>query len=129
MSSKIDLAQKTHILGQKIIADEGVAMTKELVTPHFLLEVESVARMVILLCAFLVIAYCVWTLERGFEITDEAYYLLLDMRAGSVKNWNLFHSDYCATDCYQQFSTVSLVTAPHKTRSNDDGGKYRGGES
>ena len=33
----------------------------------------------------MVIAYCVWTLDRGFEITDEAYYLLLAMNAGSVK--------------------------------------------
>lgn len=48
-------------------------------------KVESVARTGILLCAFLVIAYCVWTLDRGFEITDEAYYLLLAMHSGSVK--------------------------------------------
>lgn len=48
-------------------------------------QVDSVARTVILLCAFLVIAYCIWTLDRGFEITDEAYYLLLAMHAGSVK--------------------------------------------
>lgn len=41
--------------------------------------------MVIFLCAFLVIAYCIWTLDRGFEIADEAYYLLLAMHAGSVK--------------------------------------------
>ena len=48
-------------------------------------KIESVARAGILLCAFLVTAYCVWTLDRGFEITDEAYYLLLAMHAGSVK--------------------------------------------
>jgi hypothetical protein len=52
---------------------------------HSFWEVKSLARTMILLCAFLVIAYCVWTLDRGFEITDEAYYLLLAMHAGSVK--------------------------------------------
>jgi hypothetical protein len=52
---------------------------------HSLLEVERVAGAAILLCAFLVVAYCIWTLDRGFEITDEAYYLLLAMHAGSVK--------------------------------------------
>ena len=52
---------------------------------HSLWEVERVPRAGILLCSFLVIAYCVWTLNRGFEITDEAYYLLLAMHAGSIK--------------------------------------------
>lgn len=46
---------------------------------------ESMTRAAILLCAFFVMTYCVWTLNRGFEITDEAYYLLLAMHAGSVK--------------------------------------------
>lgn len=48
-------------------------------------KVESVASTGILLCTFLVVTYCIWTLDRGFEITDEAYYLLLAMHAGSVK--------------------------------------------
>lgn len=48
-------------------------------------EVESVAGALILLCALVVTAYCIWTLDRGFEITDEAYYLLLAMHAGSFK--------------------------------------------
>lgn len=52
---------------------------------HSIWKVESVVRMGILLCAFLAMAYCIWTLDRGFEITDEAYYLLLAMHAGSVK--------------------------------------------
>lgn len=47
--------------------------------------VERFARVIILLSAFLLIAYVVWTLNRGFEITDEAYYLLLAMHADSVK--------------------------------------------
>lgn len=55
------------------------------VSLHSFWEVERVARTGILLCALVVIAYCVWTLDRGFEITDEAYYLLLAMHAGSVK--------------------------------------------
>ena len=48
-------------------------------------KVERIARVGILLCPFMVVAYCVWTLDRGFEITDEAYYLLLAMHADSVK--------------------------------------------
>ncbi len=55
------------------------------VSLHSFWEIERVARTGILLCALLVIAYCVWTLDRGFEITDEAYYLLLAMHASSVK--------------------------------------------
>lgn len=47
--------------------------------------IECVAKAVILLCALLVVVYCIWTLNRGFEITDEAYYLLLAMHADSVK--------------------------------------------
>ncbi len=58
---------------------------QSVVSLHSFWEVERVARTGILLCALLVIAYCVWTLDRGFEITDEAYYLLLAMHAGSVK--------------------------------------------
>ncbi|RJG02920.1 hypothetical protein [Noviherbaspirillum sedimenti] len=46
---------------------------------------ESIAKAGIFLCAIVVIAYCVWALERGFEITDEAYYLLLAMHADSVQ--------------------------------------------
>ena len=36
-----------------------------------------------MLCSFLVIIYCTWSLDRGFEITDEAYYLLLAIHADS----------------------------------------------
>lgn len=49
---------------------------------HWIVEI---ARAGILLSAFLVVIYCIWTLNRGFEITDEAYYLLLATHAGSVK--------------------------------------------
>ena len=47
--------------------------------------VENIARGGVLLCAFLVVSYCVWTLDRGFDITDEAYYLLLGIYPESVK--------------------------------------------
>ncbi len=37
----------------------------------------------ILFCAFLVMGYGIWILDRGFEMTDEAYYLLLAIQAHS----------------------------------------------
>ena len=46
---------------------------------------EHIVMAAIFLCASLVVVYCIWTLDRGFEITDEAYYLLLAMHADSVK--------------------------------------------
>lgn len=46
---------------------------------------EKYAKAGILLNLLLVFAYCIWTLDRGFEITDEAYYLLLSMHDDSVK--------------------------------------------
>lgn len=46
---------------------------------------ESIVRAGVLLCALLVVSYCVWTLDRGFDITDEAYYLLLGIYPESVK--------------------------------------------
>lgn len=39
----------------------------------------------ILFFGVVVMFYCVWTLDRGFEITDEAYYLLLAIHAGTQK--------------------------------------------
>lgn len=38
---------------------------------------ENTVRGGIVLFALVVVAYCGWTLDRGFEITDEGYYLLL----------------------------------------------------
>lgn len=46
---------------------------------------ENIVRGGVLLCAFLVVSYCVWTLDRGFDVTDEAYYLLLGIYPESVK--------------------------------------------
>jgi hypothetical protein len=36
-----------------------------------------------LLFSIAVVIYCIWTLDRGFEITDEAYYLLAAIHAGT----------------------------------------------
>ena len=47
--------------------------------------IESTANTGVVICALLVIAFCAWTLDRGFEITDEAYYLLMAMHPESVK--------------------------------------------
>ncbi len=46
-------------------------------------RVEAVVASILLFFAVTVIRYCVWTLDRGFEITDEAYYLLLAIHADS----------------------------------------------
>lgn len=51
---------------------------------HTFLNIESIVRAGILLSAFIVVGYCLWTLDRGFEITDEAYYLLLAIYAESI---------------------------------------------
>lgn len=46
---------------------------------------EYIVSAAIFLCVLVVVVYCIWTLDRGFEITDEAYYLLLAQHAASVK--------------------------------------------
>lgn len=48
-------------------------------------KIERVTMTGFFLCAFVVVGYCAWTLDRGFEITDESYYLLLSMYSGSVE--------------------------------------------
>ncbi len=45
---------------------------------------EAATRLTIVLCLLLVASFCVWTLDRGFDITDEAYYLLLAMHPEAV---------------------------------------------
>ncbi len=37
-----------------------------------------------LLCVVLVFCYCLWILDRGLDITDESYYVLLAMHANAV---------------------------------------------
>lgn len=46
---------------------------------------EGVANTGILFFAAVVMLYCVWTLDRGFEITDESYYILLAVHASTQK--------------------------------------------
>ena len=52
---------------------------------HSWYAVERIAGAGVVVCALGVIAYVIWTLDRGFDITDEAYYLLLATHADSVK--------------------------------------------
>ena len=47
-------------------------------------EFEAATRLTARLCLLLVASFCVWTLDRGFDITDAAYYLLLAMHPGAV---------------------------------------------
>lgn len=46
---------------------------------------ESVGNVIIILFAVLVIGYCIWILDKGFEITDESYYILVAIHASSQK--------------------------------------------
>lgn len=48
-------------------------------------RVESLSKLVFIFCGITVTAYCFWTLDRGFDITDEAYYLLLAKHSTSVE--------------------------------------------
>jgi hypothetical protein len=48
-------------------------------------RLECIVNTCILFFTFVVILYCVWMLDRGFEITDEAYYILLAAQATSQK--------------------------------------------
>lgn len=53
--------------------------------PSFFRGIDCITRVVAFLCGVLVVLYCAWTLDRGFDITDEAYYLLLAIYPESVK--------------------------------------------
>lgn len=55
------------------------------VSGKWLSSIDRAARGAILVSAGLVIAFCLWSLDRGLEITDEAYYLLLAMHPQAVK--------------------------------------------
>ena len=48
-------------------------------------SLERVCNTGVLFLAVVVVFYCVWTLDRGFEITDEGYYLLLAINASTQK--------------------------------------------
>ena len=74
----------------------------------------SITGLGILWCALGVIAYCIWTLDRGFDLSDEAYYLLLAMHPGSVhfyisgQQW-LTSGLWQITNSLQMFRAVGLV--------------------
>lgn len=54
-------------------------MTDTSITPTAPGALERTSALGICLAAAIAVVYCLWTLNRGFEITDEAYYLLLSM--------------------------------------------------
>lgn len=54
-------------------------------TIKYFSNIDRFCRASILFCAIVVIVVCAWMLDRGYEITDEAYYLLLAMYPDSVK--------------------------------------------
>jgi hypothetical protein len=82
----VSFLRNMWVFSSKKLSPDGIAMkTNAGVSPSFFGEVKSATGAGYLLCALLVIAYCAWTLDRGFEMIDEAYYLLLAMHADSVK--------------------------------------------
>lgn len=52
-------------------------------TPHRALEAAVAALVLVAVCA--VIVYAVWSRNRGFEITDEAYYFLLAIHPAATR--------------------------------------------
>jgi hypothetical protein len=53
------------------------------ISPYSPWKFERVVNTGIIFSAVVVMLYCVWTLDRGFEITDEAYYILLAIHAST----------------------------------------------
>ncbi|HEV2613568.1 MAG TPA: hypothetical protein VGV92_02540 [Gammaproteobacteria bacterium] len=47
-------------------------------------RINTLMKACIFLSVLIVISYCIWTLDRGFDITDEAYYLLLSIHPHAV---------------------------------------------
>jgi len=41
-----------------------------------------------ILLSLLLLGYCIWILDRAFELTDESYYLLLAIHPGAVIAYN-----------------------------------------
>lgn len=46
--------------------------------------IKTLMKVVIIFSVLILMSYCIWTLDRGFDITDEAYYLLLAIHPQSV---------------------------------------------
>ena len=63
--------------------DVGEAMASTQI-PRFLVVVGIVARAFVFVSALAAVVFCLLALDRGFEITDEAYYLLLGMHPKAV---------------------------------------------
>ncbi len=61
------------------------AVQSSTVIDKWLSTIDRVGKSIVLLSALLVISFCLWSLDRGLEITDEAYYLLLGMHPDAVK--------------------------------------------
>ena len=59
--------------------------SKTSISPYSSWRFERIVNTGILFFAVVVMLYCVWTLDRGFEITDEAYYILLAVHASTQK--------------------------------------------
>lgn len=54
-------------------------------SPYLPWRFERFINAVVFVFSVVVMFYCVWILDRGFEITDEAYYLLLAIHADAQK--------------------------------------------
>lgn len=72
--------------------------------------IETTTSTGIIICALLVIAFCVWTLDRGFEITDEAYYLLIAMHSESIKLY-ISAQQWITGGIWQVTGTLALFRA------------------
>ena len=48
-------------------------------------NINNYIKITITLSSFLVVIFCIWSINKGFEITDEAYYLLLASHPTSVE--------------------------------------------
>ncbi len=70
-------------------------------------DMDGAVRLATVLCLLLVTTFCIWALDRGFDITDEAYYLLLAQHPESV---NLYVSAQQWVSSLIWLLTGSLVT-------------------
>jgi len=71
---------------------------------------ERVANTGILFLAAVVMAYCLWMLDRGFEITDEGYYLLLAIHA-STQNLYISAQHWITSWLWQITGSLALFRA------------------
>lgn len=50
----------------------------------YISKTQPINNILIIIFSLLSVAFCIWSLDRGFEITDEAYYLLMAKHPESV---------------------------------------------